>query len=225
MRNWIIGIVIAIVTAGLGVGAAYGVKTLVQQNAPAVRSTIQDVRGNNQLRGAVRQPGQGRNQTALTLDQAVAQAQAYAKQNGSDWKLDKVLEFQNAFDVIFVENGTGRGAAQLILPKAGRGMQMVPAMRWNLKYGPAAESKASGTGAADNSVSLSDARTAAQTYLTNASTGATLNEGGYSFYGYYLFEYSVGGKTAGVVIVNGLTSQATELKQLGAFLSEKEISQ
>jgi hypothetical protein len=232
MRNWIIGIVIAIATAGLGVGAAYGVKTLVQQNAPAIRSTIQDARGqiqnargNPQGRGMGGPASRTRNASPLTMDQAVESAQRYAAQSGNDWKIDKVIEFQNAFDVIFIENSTGRGAAQLILPKTGRGMQTVPAMRWNLKYGQAGESRGSSASATDNSVSLADARASAQNALAKIQPGAALNDGGYAFYGYYLFEYSVEGKTAGIILVNGLTSEAAQFKQLGAFLSEKEISQ
>jgi hypothetical protein len=232
MRNWILGTVIALVTAGLGVGAAYGVKTVAEQNAPAIRSAIQNTRGQiQQARGnGPSQPGgqpsfRTRNMAPLTMDQAIAEAEAYRQKNGTDWKIAKVLEFQNGFDVIFVEAGTGRGAAQLILPKTGRMMQMVPALRWNLKYGPAGDAKSSASEAADNTVLLDDARAAALAFLVKNQPSATVNDGGYSFYGYYLFEYSVDGKTAGMVLVNGLTSEAAQLPQLGAFLSEKEMSQ
>jgi len=95
----------------------------------------------------------------------------------------------------------------------------------NLKYGQLRGPQGSAAGATDNTVSLADARTAAQTFLTKGQPSATLNVTGYSFYGYYLFEYSVDSKTAGIVLVNGLTGQADALPGLGAFISEKEISQ
>jgi hypothetical protein len=244
MRNWIIGVLVAVVASALGVGAAYGTKTLLQTYAPAVRSAVQSYRGQQGQQprnGLQNQPwsGQqnpsnrsrfaGQNAAPLTLDEAVQQAQALAGQSHSDWKAARVIEFQNAFDVIFVESGTGRGAAQILIGKQGRGIQPAAEMQWNLKYGsimrgPMMGQPGAPAGAADNSVSLADARTAGQAYLTSAQPGATLNEGAYSFYGYYLFEYSLNGKTAGVVMVNGLTSQVAQLKALGAFLSEKEIS-
>jgi hypothetical protein len=233
MRNWIIGIAIALVTAGLGVGAAYGAKTLVQQNAPAIRSAAQDARGAMQTARGDR-PGQPygagpmsrmRQSAPLTMDEAVQTAQSFLAKSGNDWKIDKVLQFQNAFDVIFVEKETGRGAAQLLIPATGRGMQRLPELQWNLKYGPAGESRAAASGATDNTVAIADARTAAQAYLAKAQPGATLLEGGYAFYGYYLFEYSVDGKTAGIVLVNGLTSEAGQLKMLGSFVAEKEMAQ
>jgi hypothetical protein len=241
MRNWILGIIIAVLASALGVGAAYGAKTLLQTYAPSVRSTIQTTRGQQpqQLQSRWQnQPGPGmqnfqnrsrlqtQNLSPLTVDEAVTQAQSLAGKSNPDWKAVKVIEFENAFDIIFVESSTGRGAAQLLIGKQGRGIQPAAEMRWNLKYGamnrngPAAPNNAS-----DNSVPLADARTAAQASLDKTQSGATVNDGGYAFYGYYLFEYSANGKTAGVVMVNGLTSQVAPLKALGAFLSEKEIAQ
>jgi hypothetical protein len=74
-------------------------------------------------------------------------------------------------------------------------------------------------------VTIDQARAAAQAYLDKAHAGAQLNEGGVAFYGYYTFDYSVGGKTAGVVSVNGITQQVWEPVGLGAFVADKEMAQ
>jgi hypothetical protein len=239
MRNWMIGIVVGILSASLGVGAAYGAKSLLQQYAPAIRSTIQTARGTlPQAQGnRFQNPGErqfgpmmgrtgrvGGFADSITSDEAVQMAETMAARLNANLKPAKVLEFENAFDVIFVEADTGRGAVQYIVPKSGRGIQMAPDLRWNLKYGPASENQP-GSAASDNSVTLADAGAAAKTWLAKVSPNATVQDSGLAFYGYYLFEYVIDGKTAGIVLVNGLNGQAAGLKELGAFVSEKEISQ
>ncbi len=104
----------------------------------------------------------------------------------------------------------------MVLPEAG------PSLQWNLKYG---REKNSSAPIRDNTVTIDQARQAAQAYLGTAHAGATLNEGGYAFYGYYTFDYSIGGKTAGVLSVNGTTQQVWEPAGLGALVAEKEMTQ
>ena len=93
---------------------------------------------------------------------------------------------------------------------------------WNGKYG-SMHARQVQTG--DNTVTLDQARQTAQAYLDKTHPGAKLNEGGYSFYGYYTFDYSVDGKTAGMLSVNGVTGQVWEHTWHGAFVAEKEMTQ
>jgi hypothetical protein len=74
-------------------------------------------------------------------------------------------------------------------------------------------------------VTINQARLAAQAYLDKAHPGAKLTEGGYAFYGYFGFDYSVDGKTAGVISVNGASQQIWEPAGLGKFVGEKEMTQ
>jgi hypothetical protein len=46
---------------------------------------------------------------------------------------------------------------------------------------------------------------------------------GVDFYGYYTFTYLVDGKTAGLISVNGTTSQAWNYDWLGTYVSQQEV--
>jgi hypothetical protein len=249
MRKWIIGAGVVIVSLALGVGAAYGTSRLVKAHAPQIRQAVQSVRGNNPARNEVvpstgfmpgmrnggptgplqgmrnrMQPGNGQGTTSITLDQAVQSVQTYAAGLGANFQVAQVLEFQNGFYAVITEKDTGRGAVEVLIDPF-RGMvlrEAGPSLQWNLKYGREQNSSAS-TG--DNSVTIDQARAAAQAYLDKAHAGAQLNEGGVAFYGYYTFDYSIGGKTAGVVSVNGITQQVWEPVGLGAFVADKEMAQ
>ena len=249
MRKWIIGAGVVIVSLALGVGAAYGTSRLIKTYRPQIRQTVQSVRGNNTFRNNGfpqpgflpglrnggpsgqsgpscngQQPGSRPSATQITMDQAVELVQTYAAGLGANFQVAQVLEFKNGFYAVITEKDTGRGALEVLIDPF-RGMvlrEAGPSLEWNLKYG---REKNSSNPAGDNSVTIDQARTAAQAYLDKAQAGAQLNEGGYAFYGYYTFDYSVGGTTAGVVSVNGTTQQVWEPVGLGAFVAEKELTQ
>ena len=69
------------------------------------------------------------------------------------------------------------------------------------------------------------AREAAQKYLDQYYPGAQVNEGGYAFYGYYTFDYSVDGRTAGMLSVHGTSGETWMHTWHGAFVAEKEMEE
>jgi hypothetical protein len=196
---------------GMMNGGAVGPLQGMRERLPEMQNRAQD-------------PRNGDSGTPITMDQAVQAAQKYAAGLGANFQLAQVLEFQNGFYAVITEKDTGRGALEVLIdPTSGQVLpERGPLLMWNLKYGRM------GNGAAqtgDNTVTLDQARLAAQAFLDKTHPGAKLNEGGVAFYGYYALVYSVDGKTAGVLGVNGTTQQVWEPAGLGAFVAEKEMAQ
>ena len=172
------------------------------------------------------QQGQGQNSQTngerISLDDAYTKAQAYVSALGSNLQIAEIMEFENDFYVVVTETDSGRGAMELIVdPISGsvsreRGADMM----WNLKYGGMGMMAAQS--ATDSTLTLDEARAAAQQALDDSGENAVVNDGGYSFYGYYTFDYSIDGQTAGMLSINGLTGQALFHTWHGTFISEKE---
>jgi hypothetical protein len=189
-----------------------------------MRDTVGEQRG---IPNIIRNGNRGENTAgpAITLTEAISKAEAYASAKWPDLQLAKAVQFQDGFDLIFTEKTTGRGAVEVVVSPSGDavGILMGPATVWNLKYGLDIPRQQS-SGATDNTLAEDAARQAAQQALDGVQPGATLNTGGYSFYGYYVFEYSINGQTAGMLGVNGLTGQVWSYDRwFGSFLSEKEV--
>jgi hypothetical protein len=260
MKNWLIGIVIALVSIGIGVGGAYAfskvypVQSTTQQNNLQGRGGIWNYQfqfakpsspngrtnrmgpgfmfpANPQsqnefgggMMGGQSVPAQPQTTaTRLTIDQVVTNVETYL--NGqSNLKVAEVMEFSNNNYVAVTESDSGRGAMELLVnPYTGLvSPEIGPNMMWNLKYGAM---RMMGTkSASDNTVTLDEAKTRAQSTLSAKITGATLNDGGFSFYGYYTFDYSVNGKISGMLSVNGLTGQVMFHTWHGQFIDEKEF--
>jgi hypothetical protein len=254
MKKWMIGLLIGIGAAGLGVGGAFashallptGQKTDPKQN---LRQYMGPGMGRQfdqgQLPGKGRRgydqpysqnmPGgmqyydkgqQGLNNVApsgerITLDDAYTKAQEYVTSLGSTLKIAEVMEFQNNFYVAVTESDTGRGAVELLVdPYTGSvSREMGAGTMWNLKYGRMGMMAGNAT---DSTLSVDEARQDAQAALDESVAGATLDADGYSFYGYYTFDYSIDGKTAGMLSVNGLTGQILIHNWHGMLLTEKE---
>jgi hypothetical protein len=163
-------------------------------------------------------------ETRISMDQAVQAAETYAAGLGSNFAVAEVMEFQNNFYAVITEKDTGRGALEVLIDPYDGAITPEPGsnMMWNGKYG-SMHARQVQTG--DTTVTLDQARQTAQAYLDKTHPGAKLNEGGYSFYGYYTFDYSVDGKTAGMLSVNGVTGQVWEHTWHGAFVAEKEMTQ
>ena len=92
--------------------------------------------------------------------------------------------------------------------------------RWNTKY---TQMGVISDADAVNKVSMADAAKAAQQALDKGSTKATVDTAGWDFYGYYLFTYKVDGKMAGLISVNGTTSDVWNYNFLGTYVSEQEV--
>ena len=159
----------------------------------------------------------------ISLDTAESDAETYLKaQNDTALQVSRVIEFEDAYYVIVTESSGGRGALELLVdPFSGKvSAEAGRSQTLNQKYGSA---KKSATTATDNTVTLAQARTKAAAELTAEGVGATVNEGGYNFYGYYTFEYSIDGKTAGLISVNGTNGTVWFHARHGQFIGEKEF--
>jgi hypothetical protein len=196
---------------GMRNGGGNGPMQGMRDRMEKLRDRVQDRRNRN-------------SETRITLDQAVQAAQTYAAGLGANFSVAEVMEFERNFYAVILEKDSGRGAQEVLIdpydgwvtPEPG------PNMMWNLKYG---RMHAGSAQTGDNAVTLDQARQAAQEYLDPAHPGAKLNGSGYSFYGYYTFDYSVDGKTAGMLSVNGTTRQVWEHTWHGTFVAEKEMTQ
>jgi len=158
----------------------------------------------------------------ISMDEAAQAAEEYAAGMGSNFKVAEVMEFEANFYAAILEKDTGRGALEVLIdPYSGTvSPEPGPNMMWNGKYGaPMHRFIQSG----DNALPIEEARAAAQEYLDQAHPGATVDEGGYAFYGYYTFDYSVNGRTAGMLSVHGSTGEVWEHTWHGAFVTEKEM--
>jgi hypothetical protein len=158
----------------------------------------------------------------ISMEDATTKAQAYVSTLGSNLEISEIMEFQNNFYVVVIETDSRRGAMELIVnPYTGNVSREQGAdMMWNLKYGGMGM-MASQT-ATDSTLTLEEARSAAQQALETGSSTEVLNEDGTSFYGYYTFDYSIDGQTAGMLSINGLTGQVLYHNWHGTFISEKE---
>ncbi len=158
----------------------------------------------------------------ITFDAAVQAAQAYAEKAADGLKVAEVMEFDRNFYALLVEKDSGRGAMEILIdPYSGAiSPEPGPNMMWNIKYGHMGRMFAQGE---DNTLTLDEARAKAQAYLDENPAGATLAEGGVSFYGYFTLDYLVDGKPAGMLSVNGLTGQVWVHNWHGTFVAEKEL--
>lgn len=242
MKKWMIGILVIIVTVGLGVGGAflfnsklalsstspfgqYGFSSRSGGQMPGFRQDGRMGQQGGWMNPQFQSPSQDQNSgTRISEDTAVDNAKAYLKNYTEDLKVSEVMEFQDNFYILVKESATGRGAMELLVdPISGNvSPEIGPNMMWNLKYGRM--NRMMGTSnATDNSVSIEDALAIAQSALNETNPAATVNSDGVSFYGYYTFDYSVDGEVAGMLSVNGIDGQVWVHSWHGDFISEKEI--
>jgi hypothetical protein len=170
-----------------------------------------------------RSGGEGRTEAdRISMEEAVQAAEEYADGMGSNFEVAEVMEFEDNFYAVILEKDTGRGALEVLIdPYRGTvSGEPGPNMMWNGKYGGRMHRT---TQSGDNELSLEKAREAAQEYLDRVHPGAKLEEGGYAFYGYYTFDYSVDGTIAGMLSVHGATGQIWEHTWHGSFVAEKEL--
>jgi len=165
-------------------------------------------------------PSAGVNPTSkISLDDAVQVAQK-AIAGKDNLAVGKVMEFERGFYVVIFEKDSGRGAYELWVDALRGRIAMEPGvgMMWNLKYG-----RGNTANDQENTLGVNEAVQEAQTVLDRQAPGAKVVESGITFYGYYTFEYSVDGKTAGLVSVNAMNSQAWVHTWLGNFVQSKII--
>jgi hypothetical protein len=188
--------------------------------------------------------------SAVTMDQAKAIAEQYltSTQNPS-LAIKEIMEFEYNFYIIYYEKDTGRGAFEMVIwkgtpPSNWKGGDMMgggmmgggaaigtiapepgPNMMWNTKYSyvgggmMGTENELAST----MTVSQSQAERYAQTYLNQNSNNAK-TEMSTEFYGYYTFDFTVNGKIAGMLSINGNTGQAWYHSWHGGFVQEVEFN-
>jgi hypothetical protein len=171
---------------------------------------------------------------ALTLDEAVAVAEAYvAAQNDSNLALGEVLQFSNHFYAQGVEVESGRAAFEFLIDSANGTVYPEPGpnMMWNLRYGMHAGSGMgmmgqwnipTGADGVEMTISSEQARESAQQVLDNTYSGLTAASEGDTFYGYYTFEVLKGDTVAGMLSVNGYNGQVWFHQWHGDFIAEAE---
>ena len=191
------------------------------------------------------------NAQPLTIDEAKAAAQNYIDSlDVSGLELDEVMVFDNNAYVIVKETGTGIGAFELLVdsgsnvayPEHGANMM------WNLKYGGLNHQNMMGGNnfmmggmmggmmgqnftsgdvlnvSSEMTVTEEQAIQAAQAYLLDENfPGATVADHGTAFYGYYTFDFTKDSKIAGMLSVNGYSSQVFHHTWHGTFIEEAEM--
>lgn len=159
--------------------------------------------------------------TRLTIDQAQANLEDYLA-NDPNLKLAEVMEFQNNFYGVVVENQTGRGAMELLVDaySGSVGPEYGPNMMWNEKYGH----MGGWYSTSGNDLTLDEAKAKAQAALDKDVPGAVVEGMGIEFYGYFTFDYTIDGKIAGMLSVN--TNGQTWIHDWhGAFIDEIELDE
>jgi len=152
----------------------------------------------------------------LTLDEAVAIANAYIAQWDTDQPLElgEVMQFSNNFYGEAVESDTEHGAFEFLIdPQTGIVVgEPGPNMMWNVRYGM---NMMMGAGlwqpaAADSSdmpVTVQQAHDYAQAYLDTVLPGTQAEDGADTFYGYYTLHILRDGEIIGMLSVNGYSGQ------------------
>jgi hypothetical protein len=178
-----------------------------------------------------------------TIEQAESVAQRYLQSTGNpNLAIKEIMEFQYNFYVIYYEKNTGRGAFEMLIWKQtprygmmGGGMMrgyaegiIMPElglnMMWNSRYGPMANGIMGYLGQESSTMTVPEtkAQQLAQAYLNaNFQNGKT--EMATEFYGYYTFDFTINGKIAGMLSVNGYSGQVWYHSWHGDFIQEVEF--
>jgi hypothetical protein len=175
------------------------------------------------------------NAQPISFDKAVEGVQNYLKAyNNPNLALAEVMEFDNNFYAVVTDKSTGAGAFELLVnrytgfvsPEPG------PNMMWNTQYGHMAGFGGMMGGRFGRfgsqqqgpvTVTVAQARTAAQQWLDANQSGAVLADDEIQFPGYYSMDFLVDGEVAGMLSVNGYTGQVWYHTWHGNFISEKEF--
>lgn len=241
---------LAIVLVAIGLGSLVIGLAYVAFNPNSYGYSNWQALGQLGMMGRWNQGSQSQTSTPITLDQAKTIAQQYlASTQNSNLAIKEIMEFQYNFYIIYQEKDTGRGAFEMLIWKqfppygmSGGGMmgggmmggnyaigaimpEPGPNMMWNTKYSPMRNGMMgyANQGSSTMTVPEDKAQQLAQAYLDVNLNGAK-TEAVTQFYGYYTFDYTVNGKIAGMLSVNGFTGQVWYHSWHGAFIQEVEFS-
>jgi hypothetical protein len=167
----------------------------------------------------------------LTLDEAVAIAQAYIAQWDTETPLElgEVMQFSNHFYAEAREVETGHGAFEFLIDSTSGSVfgEPGPNMMWNLQYGMAMGRGmgmfGSVTTNTEMTVSVDQARENAQAVLDDVLPGTTVDATeADTFYGYYTLHILQDGNIIGMLSVNGYTGQVWLHHWHGNFVTMTE---
>ncbi|MCL4535737.1 MAG: hypothetical protein M1370_11340 [Bacteroidetes bacterium] len=171
----------------------------------------------------------------ISVDQAQQDAQqAISSYGDQNLAISEIMEFQYNFYVEVKEKDTGVHAFELLVNRYSGAVYPEPGpnMMWNTKYGMMGRGMMGGFGpwsgqaqqpTATMPVTADQAIKDANAYLAQAFPGAQSATDPSTFYGYYTMDFSQGGKTVGMLSVNGYTGQVWYHTWHGTFVSEKQI--
>lgn len=240
---------LAILLTAIGLGSlvievactAYNVASYVDWSGP----------GQNQkgMTGQWLQQPQTSSRSPITLDQAKTVAEQYlASLQVPNLQIKEIMEFQYNFYVMYYEKDTSNGAFEMLIWKQalssrmmgggmGMGARMMtdvivpepgPNMMWNTKYnsmgyGMVGQGMMGNRNQVTSMVVTKDrAAQIGQAYLDANLSGAKV-EDAMQFYGYYTIDFTINGKIAGMLSVNGQTGQVWYHSWHGAFVQEIEM--
>ncbi len=163
------------------------------------------------------------NAQRISIERAVSIAEDYAAAFAAGLHTAEVMEFENNFYAVLVEDDGGRGALEILIdPYTGAiSPEPGPDMMWNDKYGMMGSGRST-----DNQLTLDQARDLAQAALDSQLPGATVHQDGAEFYGYYTFDYDgPDGAIAGMLSVHGDSGAVWLHTWHGDFIAETEVAE
>ncbi len=236
---------LAILLLAIGIGSlALGVAYSAYVSSSYAYGYRSSGYGNQWMMGQWPQQPQTSSNAEITMDQAKAIARQYlASTQNSNLAIKEIMEFQYNFYIIYYEKDTGRGAFEMLIWKQvppsgmmGGGMmsgqvtagvivpEPGPNMMWNTKYSPMANGM---MGYRNETTSMTVSKDAAsqiaQAYLDKNFAGTKV-EMATQFYGYYTFDFTINGKTSGMLSVNGSSGQVWYHSWHGDFVREVEFA-
>lgn len=173
--------------------------------------------------------------------------------NNPDLAIKEIEEWQYNFYIAYYEKDTGLGAFQMLIwtqtPASGMmggGMGMGgmmgsgmmigvimpepgPNMMWNTKYSPMNSGMMGGMMGGPNqasspmTVSREQALQIAQAWLDSNMSGAKVEGDATPFYGYFHMDFTLNGRTAGMLDVDGYNGQVWYHTWHGAFVQDVKI--
>jgi hypothetical protein len=191
-------------------------------------------------------PTTGTTTTGLTINDAATTAQNYVTGLGNtNLAVKEVDQYSNCFYAQVVEKDTGAGAFELTINSTTGAVsaEQGAMMNWNTKYGITSSgmmgylttgtnagmmgtggmmSWLRGTPSTTMTVTMDQAKTNAQQFLTTNYPGTTIGQATI-FYGYYMMQVLKGASYYGMITVNGQTGQVLYCSWLGNYMQRMVI--
>ncbi len=164
----------------------------------------------------------------ISIERALELVEDYVSTRfGPGFRIHEIMEFENNFYAIVIEDDSGVGAFELLVdPYTGVvSPEPGPNMMWNRKYGMHyAMMGQSIEPSADMPISSDEAMRLALDYLSRRyGSGVVEVLEPTRFYGYYTMDYKLNGEVHGMLSVNGYTGDLWYHSWHGEFIRELEL--